>query len=226
MKFLHFALATSAVLSWCGCTVAPLPTAPTAVSTVDAAKLSDGFEPDFYRALLQNGYESPQQLEPVRILQSAFRVYMRTVDDAGRAVDNATLDSTESALVDAAPVWSGGMFGVTQVVRGTGTRENVNGWLTVKWSAASGSGRCGRSTIGLDGGSMELNVSGECSCGMTTRVYPRVVRHELGHAMGYYHTDDRHDVMYGQSITSDACDIQPSERERRHAIIAHRQSTP
>jgi hypothetical protein len=30
--------------------------------------------------------------------------------------------------------------------------------------------------------------------------------------------------MYGQPITSDACDIQPSERERRHAIIAHRQS--
>lgn len=224
MKFLHYALAAGAVLSLCDCTVAPLPTAPTAVSTVDASKLTDGFEPDFYRAFVQNGFESPQQLEPIRILRSAFRVYMRTEDDAGRAIDVSTLDTTERALIDAAPIWAGENFGITQVVRGTGTREKAAGWLTVKWSAAAGSGRCGTSTIGIDGGYIELNVSGECSCGMATRVYPRVVRHELGHAMGYYHTDNAHDVMFGKTITSDACDIQPSERERRHAIIAHRQS--
>lgn len=222
MKLLHWALAASAI-SLYGCTVAPTPTGPTAVSTVDAARLTDGFEPDFYRAFVQNGFESPQQLAPIRILQSAFRVYVRTEDDAGRAVDATTLEATERTLIESAPIWSGGTYGITQVVRGTGTRENSAGWITVKWASATGTGRCGRSTTGLDGGSIELNLSGECSCGMATRVYPRVVRHELGHAMGYYHTADSHDVMFGREITSDACDIQPSERERRHAIIAHRQ---
>lgn len=223
VKFLHWALLTGAVCSLYGCTVAPSPTGPTAVSTVDAARLTEGFEPGFYRDFVQNGFDSPQQLAPIRILQSAFRVYLRTEDDAGRAVDVTTLESTERALIESAPIWSGGTFGITQVVRGTSSRENTAGWITVKWSTAAGTGRCGRSTSGLDGGFIELNVSGECSCGMSTRVYPRVVRHELGHAIGYYHTDDSHDVMYGQAITSDACDIQPSERERRHAIIAHRQ---
>lgn len=226
MKFLHYALAVGAVLSLCGCTVAPLPTAPTSASTVDASALAavDGFDAEFYKALLQNGFESPQQLEPIRILRAPFRIYLRTEDDAGRAMDAATLDATERTLVEAAPVWSGGTFGITQVIRGTGTRESSSGWITVKWSTTLSSGRCGRSTTGIDGGFIELNASGECRCGMTTRVYPRVVRHELGHAMGYYHTGDAHDVMYGQAITSDACDILPSERERRHAIIAHRQS--
>jgi hypothetical protein len=39
--------------------------------------------------------------------------------------------------------------------------------------------------------------------------------------MGYYHTDRETDVMYGQSITPDACDLLPSDRERRHAKFAH-----
>jgi hypothetical protein len=224
VKFVHYALAAGAVLSLTDCTVAPLPTAPTAVTTVDAAKLEDGFEPAFYRAFLQNGFESPQQLEAVRLLRSTFRIYMRTEDDGGRAMDAATLDATERALIDSAPIWSGETYRIAQVVRGPGSRERFNGWITVRWSTAADNGRCGRSTVGVDGGFIELNVSGECSCGMATRVYPRVVRHELGHAMGYYHTDNTHDVMYGQAITSDACDILPSDRERRHAIIAHRQS--
>jgi hypothetical protein len=146
---------------------------------------------------------------------------MRTADDAGRAIDQTTLDITEHALIESAVIWSGGTFGILEVVRGNSTRENLPGWLTVKWNASAGTGRCGRSTIGIDGGFIELNASGECSCGMSTRVYPRVVRHELGHAMGYYHTDDKSDVMYGKTITSDSCDLLPSDRERLHARVAH-----
>jgi hypothetical protein len=77
--------------------------------------------------------------------------------------------------------------------------------------------------VGIDGGFIEFNASGACSCGMPTAVYPRLVRHELGHAIGYYHTDDAADVMYGRPITSSACDVMPSDRERRHARFAHRQ---
>ena len=224
MKFLHYAFATGALLSLCACTVAVTPSSPSAVVTADSVIAVEGFDATFFRALLQNGYESPNHLQAVRILTLPFRVYMRTDDDAGRPVPVETLDATERTLIESAPIWSGGTFGITEVIRGTGSKEKTPGWITVKWSANPGTGRCGLSSIGVDGGFIQLNTSGECSCGLPTLVYPRVVRHELGHAMGYYHTDNFNDVMYGKPITSLSCDIQPSDREWRHAIIAHRQS--
>ncbi len=208
------------VLLLCACTVAPVPTAPTAIVTADVLA-AEGFEPAFYRAFLQNGYEAPDRLEPIRILRGPLRVYMRTEDDAGRAIDAATLNMTERTLMQSARIWSGETFGVLEVARGTATREQVPGWITVKWSSAPPEHSCGRSTVGRDGGFIELNASGACACGMNTAVYPRLVRHELGHAMGYYHTDDAGDVMYGHPITSSGCDMNASDRERRHAKFAY-----
>ena len=202
------------------CTVPASPTRPSAALAADALT-SDDFEPEFFRAFMQNAFDAPDRLEPIRKLRGPLRVYLQTRDNRGGIVDAATLQMTERTLIDMAPVWSGGAFGVAAVGRGTESRENVPGWITVKWSADPPAGSCGRSTVGVDGGFIELNVSGACSCDLGTAVYPRLVRHELGHAMGYYHTDRATDVMYGRSITLAQCDTLPSERERRHARFAY-----
>lgn len=221
MKLFHSWLAATAAVWLSACTVTPSPTAPTAVTTADALAATDGFEPIFYRAFVQNGFDAPTQLEAKRLLRGPLRVYLRTQDEAGRDIDRATLDATERTLIDSARIWSGETFAIAEVERGVRTREKTPGWITVKWSSASTTAECGRSTVGIDGGYIEFNASGACSCGMRTLVYPRLVRHEMGHAMGYYHTDLPSDVMYGRAITPDACDLPPSDRERRHAKFAH-----
>ena len=218
---MHYTLAVTGVLSLFGCTTAPSPTGPTAAATVDARLMPEGFESAFYREFVQNAFDSPNHLEPIKLLRKPMRIYLRTEDESGHAIDAATQELTEGVLRESATIWSGETFGILDVTRGTGTREDVPGWITVKWSGVPMSGRCGRSTVGIDGGYIEFDASGACSCGLKTRVYPRLVRHELGHAMGYYHTGDPLDVMYGQSITPDACDVMPSARERQHAKIAH-----
>jgi hypothetical protein len=222
VNLLKSLLAASAV-SLCACSSAPSPAAPTAVTPVtpDSVSLTAGFEADFFRAFLQNGFEAPGQLEPVRLLRGPFRIYLRTHDNSGREVDALTLDVAQRILIEGATTWSGGTFGVTEVVRGAGTREKVPGWITVRWTAAPMVDRCGRSTVGVDGGYIELDISGACSCGSPSGVYARLIRHELGHAMGYYHTDSPDDVMYGKSIPSTACNVTPSSRERLHAKLAH-----
>ena len=212
------------MLSLCACSgTAALPTAPAAVRAAvdDAATVADWFDPVFFRALVQNGFEAPDHLEPARLLPGPLRIYLKTHDDSGRAIDPITLATTERVLLDSARIWSGERFGVTEIARGTATREKVRGWLTVKWSSAAPAGECGRSTVGIDGGYIEFYDRSACSCGMASRVYPRLVRHELGHAMGYYHTDQISDVMYGRAIPADGCDLQPSERERRYAKYAY-----
>jgi len=224
VKTLHYTLAASAWLSLCACAVAPSPTAPSTTATLDASlTAADGAESSFSRAFLQNGYEAPDHIEPIRVLRGPLRVYLRTQDDSGRAIDGASLDLAQRVLSQAAWIWSGETFGITEITRGTSTREKVPGWLTVKWSGTASPDRCGRSTVGVDGGSIEFNTSGSCSCGLSTVIYPRLIRHELGHAMGYYHTDGPGDVMYGRTITSDACDLLPSDRERRQAKLIHSQ---
>ena len=224
MKLLLPTLALASALSLCACADVPLPTAPSAAAAAAPLALVDGFDPAFFRAFVQNGYESPDHLEPVRRLPGPLRFYLRTQDDNGRAIDTTTLATTERVLVETVSVWSGGRIDVAEVLRGASTKEKIAGWLTIKWSAVANSGRCGRSTVGVDGGYIEFNDLGACSCGNASRIYPRVVRHELGHAMGYYHTDHTDDVMSGRAVSPEACDQQPSERERRHAFYAYRQS--
>ena len=46
-----------------------------------------------------------------------------------------------------------------------------------------------------------------------------LVRHELGHALGYWHTDAPTDVMSAVTWISNV--QQPSARERAHAAIAY-----
>ena len=44
-----------------------------------------------------------------------------------------------------------------------------------------------------------------------------VVRHELGHVYGYWHTGSPADVMDGGEWPDESCDLRPSPREVEHA---------
>ena len=180
------------------------------------------FNMTFYRQFVHNELERPEQLQPLRRQTQAPRIYLRTVDEAGAPMDVMTLNQTASALENVAGSLTG-VFGLAALERGTETRQGQAGWITVRWSAVPeliNEGRssvCGRAAVGGDLITLYPRSPG-CRCPGGPAVVLSTVKHELGHSLGFWHTDAREDLMY-RSLSS--CDHNPSEREKYHAAIAY-----
>lgn len=181
------------------------------------------FDLSYYRQFIHNAYETRGALEPLRRQRVAPRIYLRTVDDAGRPLDAFTLDQTAAALENTAGNLTG-VFGLAGLERGTDTREGQLGWITVRWAAAEElifDGQysvCGRGFVGGDSMILYPRSPG-CRCSGGPAVKLAVVKHELGHVLGFWHTDKRDDLMY--AVGQGQCDQQPSEREKYHASVAY-----
>lgn len=190
--------------------------------TADAIALNTGFDLNFFRALVRDGYSTSGLLRPLQRWTTAPNVYIRTIDEGGRAVDDVTLSVTASAISEVAPMWTGGRFSIAGVVRGTDTREGVPGWITVKWGAAP-TAVCGTASVGNSGGFVELDrFTPNCQCNAaesTALVRPSTVKHEMGHAFGFYHTGNQADLMSG--LGDARCNFDPTDREKYHAAIAY-----
>ncbi len=121
------------------------------------------------------------------------------------------------------------VLGRPSITRGTETREGVSGWITIKFPAnnTAQDGYCGRATVAADGGWIELGYHVPSSAAGNCRVpgyviAPSVIRHEIGHALGFYHTDSPSDLMWGGTWTNPY--QEPSSRELYHAaIVYHRE---
>ena len=178
------------------------------------------FDLTYYRQLVHNAYDTRVGLEPLRRQTQAPRIYLRTIDDAGRSIDAFTLDQTASALESVAGSLTG-VFGLAGIERGTETRQGQRGWITVRWSGAeelrNDSSVCGRGAVGGDLLTLFPRSPG-CRCPGGPAVMLETVKHELGHVLGFWHTADKNDLMYP---VVRQCDTQPSEREKYHAAVAY-----
>ena len=143
-------------------------------------------------------------------------------DFGRRAGEMRTWDNTECWATT--PMWTAGQLSVASVERGTGTKVGVPGWITVRFAPPTINAKiCGQAQVGVSGGAIDLysNTPGiECRCAGLSDIRPLTVRHELGHALGFFHTDSASDVMAGFGVAG--CDALPSARERYHAAIAYR----
>lgn len=185
------------------------------VASVDPLLSDPRYSASFYRDFALGAREGgPYGL---RRQTQAPRIYLRTVDDAGVPIDAGTLDATAAALINTTGKLTG-VFGLAGLEQGTGTREGQAGWITVRWSDRATT-YCGTAHIAGDV-LMLYPKTANCRCAGGPAVRLRAVKHELGHALGFYHTDSPDDLMFIQSAT---CDKEPSPREVFHAAVAYGQ---
>ena len=165
------------------------------------------------------GGEDPDTLEPLRRWTRAPQVYIRTVDDTGRAILPEVLQQVVAITSAAVPQYTSGRFGVAGFEQGTETRRGQSGWITIEWTRDAAQ-FCGFANVGLEGGGITLTYDQPgCSCG-SQKIRARTVKHELGHAMGMWHTGQSVDLMSGIGVSE--CDRNMTARELQYLDYLYR----
>jgi len=179
----------------------------------------DRFDQDYFRAIAHNGYEAPTALQPLRRWTRSPMLYVRTIDDSGRAILPEVIQQVVTLASSLVPQYTGGRLGIAAVEQGTGMRQGQAGWITVDW-IRDASKICGQAHVGQEGGMVTLTYDQPfCSCG-SRKIDPSTVKHEFGHAMGLWHSGQSADLMSG--FGSSKCDENMTPRELQYLDYLYR----
>lgn len=174
------------------------------------------FSLEFYREIVRNGMETPENLQPLRRWTAAPRIYIQTIDDVGRSVEPEVLELVREWTHHAVAQWTGWSVPTTEL--GTEARGDVPGWIRVVFVRTSDN-ICGTSYVGRNPGLITYSLD-SCDCG-SRKVAPGTIMHEVGHALGFWHVGDRQSMMFPY-ITGGCRPTELSALERHHATIAYR----
>lgn len=213
---------TSANLLLTGATIVPRSITVGVVTSrdiaVNAITLGGGFDLNFYRQIVRNGSEGGN--EPLRRWTSNPRIHIKTVREDGVDVDSATIETTARVIQASITAWTQGKLSVAAIERDASSRLGQAGWIDVQfptvWNQTDSV--CGRADVGGGHISFWVPTGFTCGCSANGGIRESTITHEVGHALGFWHTDSPEDVMYPFDFS---CQHQPSARELLHAAVAY-----
>ena len=185
------------------------------------------FDDQFWRQLVFNQFDYPGTVgrQMTRVLETTSpNVYIRMGDPTGRrVVSYGQRDHIRRAIPRLAEQLTGQPYR-GRIEDGIADRTQP-GWITVRFVTQEeepdiSEGACARASVGADPGNIWIirRARGNKYC-TDDRVFPELLAHEFGHAMGFGHVADRNAIMASGVYKGIE---QFSAREVYHARLAYK----
>ena len=141
-------------------------------------------------------------------------------------LDDALVDLLHETIPQAVSRLTGVQF-AGSIEEGVQDRRSQRGWVVVEGAGGGLQPRsracrdvvvefCGWSYIGREEGCIVLNTAARRAC-----LTPSLIMHEIGHALGIYHTDDARDIMHPTGLGGQSGRY--SSAEQSHGALAYTQ---
>jgi hypothetical protein len=194
-------------------------TGPRTGVNLDLIRDAAPFSMDFYRQFVRGTFDQPGAPWPVFRWTKAPSFYVKTTDQNGRAIEPEVLTRVFDGIRAAVPAYTAGRYQAAAIESGTDARPQAPDWINVEIRRDPNEKRiCGFAQIGANPGSVTLNDD-VCSCG-SNKIPGAVTMHEVGHALGFFHVNDRGSLMF-PFIAGDCPNGALSAAESYHAAIAY-----
>jgi hypothetical protein len=176
------------------------------------------FRLDFYRELARDARDRPEALRSIRRWTQPPNFHVAVTNPrTGDRLTPSEIDTIEQTIRRAVPQMTGGMFQAGIIETGDGPMKGQTGYISISFVDEPGADFCGWAYVGANPGEIVMNYD-RCpsACG---RFAPETLAHEIGHALGFYHTSGG-GIMHTDR-TRRCANLDFSAEERSHAAIAY-----